>query len=145
MASENFLNDDLARQAQDDMRSAFEDLFLKGKADKMPPIDALALFYEFIELTPIGPNGDEMIRRMADRLVAVDLARARRHASQLSGHQAARRRGAGTSRHAPGDDRSDGSQAQGRAGRPARHARGRDCPTTSPISACCWNRARWPR
>jgi hypothetical protein len=31
------------------------------------------LFYDFIELTPIGPDGDEMIRRMADRLVAVDL------------------------------------------------------------------------
>jgi len=73
VASENFLNDDLARQAQDDMRAAFADLFLKGKADKMPPIQALALFYEFIDLTPIGPDGDEMIRRMADRLVAVDL------------------------------------------------------------------------
>jgi len=73
IASENFLNDDLARQAQDDMRAAFANLFLKGKADKMPPIQALALFYEFIDLTPIGPDGDEMIRRMADRLVAVDL------------------------------------------------------------------------
>ena len=39
----------------------------------MPPIEALSLFYDFIDLTPIGPNGDEMIRRMADRLVAVDL------------------------------------------------------------------------
>jgi hypothetical protein len=39
----------------------------------MAPVEALALFYDFIELTPIGPDGDEMIRRMADRLVAVDL------------------------------------------------------------------------
>lgn len=73
VASLNFPNDDLARDAQDDMRNAFSDLFLKGKADKMPPITALALFYDFIELTPIGNKGDEMIRRMADRLVAVDL------------------------------------------------------------------------
>jgi hypothetical protein len=73
IASQNFLQDDLARQAQDDMRETFETLFLKGKADAMPPIEALALFYDFIDLTPIGPNGDEMIRRMADRLVAVDL------------------------------------------------------------------------
>ncbi len=73
VASDNFGNDDYARKAQDDMRRAFEDLFLKGKADQMKPVDALALFYDFIELTPIGPNGDEMIRRMADRLVAVDL------------------------------------------------------------------------
>jgi hypothetical protein len=39
----------------------------------MPPIDALAMFYEHRELTPIGRKGDEMIRRLADRLVAVDL------------------------------------------------------------------------
>ena len=39
----------------------------------MPPIEALAMFYEFRELTPIGRRGDEMIRRLADRLVAVDL------------------------------------------------------------------------
>ncbi|HXM00714.1 MAG TPA: hypothetical protein VN932_12355, partial [Rhizomicrobium sp.] len=72
-ASQNFGDDDQARQAQDDMRGAFANLFLKGKADAMPPIEALALFYDFIDLTPIGPDGDEMIRRMADRLVAVDL------------------------------------------------------------------------
>ena len=39
----------------------------------MPAIDALALFYDFRELTPIGSRGDEMIRRLADRLVSVDL------------------------------------------------------------------------
>jgi hypothetical protein len=72
-ATQNFGDDDRARQAQDDMRAAFEALFLKGKADAMPPVEALALFYDFIELTPIGPDGDEMIRRMADRLVGVDL------------------------------------------------------------------------
>jgi len=66
-------NDDMARKAQDDMRAAFAALFNKGKADKIPPVEALAIFYDFIDLTPIGPDGDEMIRRMADRLVAVDL------------------------------------------------------------------------
>ena len=73
IATHSFPNNDLARQAQDDMRDAFVQLFLKGKADKMPPIEALALFYDFIDLTPIGADGDEMIRRMADRLVKVDL------------------------------------------------------------------------
>ena len=73
VAALNFPNDDQARQAQDDMRAAFENLFLKGKADKMPPIEALSLFYDFIDLTPIGPNGDDMIRRMTEKLVAVDL------------------------------------------------------------------------
>jgi hypothetical protein len=73
VANESFPNADLARQAQDDMRQAFVDLYLKGKADKMKPVDALALFYDFIDLTPIGPEGDDMIRRMAERLAAVDL------------------------------------------------------------------------
>ena len=73
IASQNFPSDDLAGKAQDDMRAGFVDLFLKGKADAMPPVEALAMFYDFIELTPIGPDGDDMIRRMADRLVAVDL------------------------------------------------------------------------
>src|SRR5256885_10136100 len=31
------------------------------------------MFYEFRELTPIGRRGDELIRRLADRLVSVDL------------------------------------------------------------------------
>jgi tetratricopeptide (TPR) repeat protein len=73
VAALNFPNSDLAREAQDDMRKAFTGLFLGGKADKMKPVDALALFYDFIELTPIGRDGDEMIRRLSDRLVAVDL------------------------------------------------------------------------
>ena len=68
-----FQRRDAARVAQDDMRGAFVNLFLKGGADKMPPVEALAMFYDNLDLTPIGPDGDEMIRRMSDRLVAVDL------------------------------------------------------------------------
>src|SRR6202042_659938 len=66
-------NDEAGRAAQDDMRAAFAKLFLKGGADKMAPVDQLALFYDNVDLTPIGSDGDEMIRRMADRLQAVDL------------------------------------------------------------------------
>ncbi len=73
IATHSFPNNDLARHAQDEMRDAFVQLFLKGKADKMPPVEALALFYDFIDLTPIGADGDEMIRRMSTRLVKVDL------------------------------------------------------------------------
>ncbi len=64
---------ELTRQIQDEAAATFDALFLAGKGDAMPPIDALALFYDFRELTPIGSRGDEMIRRLADRLVAVDL------------------------------------------------------------------------
>jgi tetratricopeptide (TPR) repeat protein len=66
-------NSEPSRQAQDAAQALFSDLFLTAKGDEMPPIDALGLFYEFRELTPIGRRGDEMIRRLADRLVAVDL------------------------------------------------------------------------
>ncbi|WQH01839.1 tetratricopeptide repeat protein [Rhodopseudomonas palustris] len=66
-------NSEYARQAQDDSRALFAQLFIGNKGDDLPPIEALATFYEFRELTPIGRRGDEMIRRLADRLVAVDL------------------------------------------------------------------------
>jgi tetratricopeptide (TPR) repeat protein len=72
VATENF-SGNAARAAQDDMRAAFISLYLKGAADKLPPLQSLAMFYDNSDLTPIGPDGDEMIRRMADRLVAVDL------------------------------------------------------------------------
>ena len=61
------------RQAQDAAAALFAQLFLSPKGDDLPPVDALGMFYEYRELTPIGRRGDEMIRRLADRLVAVDL------------------------------------------------------------------------
>jgi len=66
-------NSAMTRQIQDEAAATFDSLFLAGKGDGMPPIDALALFYDFRELTPVGSRGDEMIRRLADRLVSVDL------------------------------------------------------------------------
>ena len=55
------------------MTRTFEDLYLHDKADEMSPLSAIALFDEFRELTPAGDAGNEMIRRLADRLVSVDL------------------------------------------------------------------------
>jgi len=75
---------ELTRRIQDDAAEAFDLLFLGGKGDSLPPIDALSLFYDFRELTPIGRRGDEMIRRLADRLVAVDLLD---QAAELLQHQ----------------------------------------------------------
>jgi tetratricopeptide (TPR) repeat protein len=66
-------NSGMTHQIQDEAAATFDALFLTAKGDTMPPIDALALFYDFRELTPVGSRGDEMIRRLADRLVAVDL------------------------------------------------------------------------
>jgi tetratricopeptide (TPR) repeat protein len=66
-------NSEASRQGQDESAALFAQLFLGSKGDDLPPVDALGLFYEHRELTPIGRRGDEMIRRLADRLVAVDL------------------------------------------------------------------------
>ena len=66
-------NSDTSRQIQDETSELFSQLFLGSKGDKLPPIEALGLFYEYRELTPIGRRGDEMIRRLAERLVGVDL------------------------------------------------------------------------
>ena len=66
-------NSDMTRRIQQEAARTFDALFLAGKGDTLSAIDALALFYDFRELTPIGRRGDEMIRRLADRLVAVDL------------------------------------------------------------------------
>src|SRR6476619_3716937 len=62
-----------SRAAQDAASALFTQLFLGAKGDDIPPIDALGMFYEYRELTPIGRRGDEMIRRLAERLVGVDL------------------------------------------------------------------------
>jgi hypothetical protein len=77
-------NSDMTRQIQDEAAVTFDSLFLAGKGDAMPPIEALGLFYDYRELTPIGRRGDEMIRKLADRLVAVDLLD---QAAELLQHQ----------------------------------------------------------
>lgn len=77
-------NSDTARLLQEEMAAVFSSLFLDGKADRMSPIDALSLYYDFREMTPVGRRGDDMVRRLAARLVDVDLLD---QASQLLQHQ----------------------------------------------------------
>ncbi len=66
-------NAGVSRELQDEASSIFSQLFLTAKGDDMPAIEALALFYDNRELTPIGRRGDEMIRRLTERLVSIDL------------------------------------------------------------------------
>jgi hypothetical protein len=75
---------DFTRQIQDEASVTFESLFLGGKGDALPPVVALGLFYDYRDLTPIGRRGDEMIRRLTDRLVSVDLLD---QAAELLQHQ----------------------------------------------------------
>ncbi len=84
LAVRHFAQNDQARATATKMAAIFEDLFLSGKADAIQPIQALGLFYDFRELTPVGAQGDEMIRKLADRLVSVDLLG---QAAELLQHQ----------------------------------------------------------
>jgi hypothetical protein len=74
----------MTRRIYDDAAATFEALFLSPKGDNLAAVEALGLFYDFRELTPIGRRGDEMIRRLADRLVSVDLLD---QAAELLQHQ----------------------------------------------------------
>ena len=62
-----------ALQLSSDLNAAFRRLFLDGSADGLEPVQALALFYDFKDLTPIGSDGDLMVRKLVRRLVDVDL------------------------------------------------------------------------
>jgi predicted negative regulator of RcsB-dependent stress response len=66
-------NSEISRKVQDQTSALFDQLYNSPKGDDLPPVEALAMFYEYRDLTPIGRRGDELIRHLADRLVAVDL------------------------------------------------------------------------
>ncbi|RMF12739.1 MAG: hypothetical protein D6757_09305, partial [Alphaproteobacteria bacterium] len=62
-----------ARRITAKMAALFRRLFLEGEADRLPAVKALGLFYDFRELTPLGADGDRMIRHLVDRLVELEL------------------------------------------------------------------------
>lgn len=66
-------NTERSSHIADSMNEIFADLYLRNGSSTMPAVKALALYYDFRELTPLGADGDEMIRRLGERLVAVDL------------------------------------------------------------------------
>lgn len=69
----NFPDSPLASSITREMAKTFNKLFAEGEADKLKPLQALSIFYEFRELTPVGAAGDTMIQGLADRLANVDL------------------------------------------------------------------------
>ena len=62
-----------AKEVTKDMSDAFIKLYLQDAPNDLSPVRAIALYEEFKELTPAGAQGDEMIRKLADRLAEVDL------------------------------------------------------------------------
>lgn len=55
------------------LSDAFASLYDGDLANRVAPLTALALFDDNRDLTPTGPRGDQMIQKLADRLVQVDL------------------------------------------------------------------------
>jgi hypothetical protein len=72
-AARTFPAHELTRALYDDAAQRFESLFLGKLGDTLPAIEALGLYFDFKELTPAGRRGDEIVRRLADRLVELDL------------------------------------------------------------------------
>ena len=61
------------RALHDRAQRVFEDLFLTPRGEKLGGVEALALYFDFKDLAPPGRRADEIVRRLADRLVALDL------------------------------------------------------------------------
>ena len=72
-AATHFRKHENANEVTQQMADAFLKLYMEDAADTMKPVPAIALYDEFKELTPAGAKGDQMIRKLADRLVKVDL------------------------------------------------------------------------
>ncbi len=89
-ANEIMPEHEMSRALHDSMARRFEELFLDGKADELAKVEAVGLFYDFRGLMPISRRGDEIVRRLADRLVDLDLLD---QASDLLTHQVTNRLG----------------------------------------------------
>ncbi|MCV9936067.1 hypothetical protein OIU35_06800 [Boseaceae bacterium BT-24-1] len=72
-ANEVFPEHPATRLLHDETAQRFEALFSDPDLEKLPRLDALAMFYDFKEFLPIGRRGDEITRLLADRLVELDL------------------------------------------------------------------------
>lgn len=72
-AASHFPNSERSQTVTQRMSDVFTALYLGNASAQLPPLRALAIYQEFKELTPAGARGDELVTRLADRLVDVDL------------------------------------------------------------------------
>jgi len=66
-------NHPVTRLLEEAMGRRFESLFLDAEQQKISKVEALAIYQEFRSLIPPGRRGDEIARRLADRLFDLDL------------------------------------------------------------------------
>ena len=62
-----------SRALHDEAAALFDDLYLSPRGDALGGVDAVALYFDFKEFAPIGRRGDAIVRRLAERLVGLDL------------------------------------------------------------------------
>ncbi|MES1990653.1 MAG: tetratricopeptide repeat protein [Pseudomonadota bacterium] len=72
-ASKYFPLSDEAQAMGAKMPEIFADYFIGQGSKDLTAVQALAFYYQFQDLTPIGQRGDELIRSLAERLVSIDL------------------------------------------------------------------------
>ena len=63
----------LADRIADDMARTFTSMFMTDELDSVSPLDAVAVYDQFKELTPVDKKGDELVQRLAEHLVRSDL------------------------------------------------------------------------
>ncbi|WP_082510984.1 MULTISPECIES: hypothetical protein [Methylobacterium] len=63
----------VVREVHDMAQALFDDLYLGERSLKVPGVEALAMYFDFKDFAPLGRRGDEIVRRLSDRLVELDL------------------------------------------------------------------------
>ena len=69
----NFPDNPAAKDIIKETSDAFAALFLGPHGDDLPPLKSLALYDAYHDLEPVGERRDRIVRKLIDRLVAVDL------------------------------------------------------------------------
>ena len=72
-ANRYFPHHPATRSLQTDSAHLLEELLLRAENGELSGVQALSLYFDFKELAPVGRRGDELARRLADRLVELDL------------------------------------------------------------------------
>lgn len=62
-----------AAAVTEEMRAAFLRYWTEGDSERAPPVAAIAMFDEFRDLLPQDQRGEQIVRRVVDRLIGVDL------------------------------------------------------------------------
>lgn len=69
----SFANTTTASTAIAKMKALYVELFEEGGISRLAPLDQLALYYEYRDLTPSDDAGNRIVEKIAERMVALDL------------------------------------------------------------------------